>query len=473
VISVQEASDFNVDYVFMQPGEWGRYGGLPVLRSGVDLLMSMGITIMRYGGTFCSDPDDGSWYQWQKWTGPREFRNATIRAGWNTDLIEGFGPFEFIDMCNAAAIEPVVTLTETSSPASLAALVEYCWGDKHTPMGKKRHEDGHPGQYRVKIFELGNEEYNAAFIEQVEAMEAKAQDLKLQEEILYMFPSGPPTFSSFLNSTDLARAARLSRSFPTILSRMAADIHVSTGGAVPLAKQLFELTGDFPVGAVNGEVNGGFHHMTRAMQEASDMLSWFNADLANLYFRTTSFCSERSGHYDGSDQGIAFFLPNQTWLQPPGWVHAMISSTFESKGLLWNDTTPIMPSPLPQLDSLSGELLTVPIIGADGAHFSAAKRGDKHNKGAAVSAWFLNDQAVHKHLTISVNSTTKIVWAKVQELATPKYHTRSANSPGRPLELSPKAYNITTRLGRNRNKVVHTVPPYSFAAFQIKFANEE
>jgi hypothetical protein len=39
---------------------------------------------------------------------------------------------------------------------------------------------------------------------------------------------------------------------------------------------------------------------------------------SRLKFRTASFCTERSGHYDAFDQGIAFFLPNMTWLQPPG-----------------------------------------------------------------------------------------------------------------------------------------------------------
>eukprot|EP00966_Prymnesium_polylepis_P175806 4069467-Prymnesium_polylepis.1 len=44
----------NIDYVFLQPGEWGRYAGLPVLRSTVDALLDMGTKVIRQGGSFAS-----------------------------------------------------------------------------------------------------------------------------------------------------------------------------------------------------------------------------------------------------------------------------------------------------------------------------------------------------------------------------------------------------------------------------------
>ena len=39
----------NFDFVFLQPGSWGRYAGLPVLRSGAELLLQMGIKSIRVG----------------------------------------------------------------------------------------------------------------------------------------------------------------------------------------------------------------------------------------------------------------------------------------------------------------------------------------------------------------------------------------------------------------------------------------
>ena len=61
-------------------------------------------------------------------------------------------------MCNALNIEPVITTTESSTPESFADLVEYCWGNESTKMGAKRAADGHPDTYRVKYWELGNEQ---------------------------------------------------------------------------------------------------------------------------------------------------------------------------------------------------------------------------------------------------------------------------------------------------------------------------
>ena len=42
--------------------------------------------------------------------------------------------------------------------------------------------------------------------------------------------------------------------------------------------------------------------------------------------RMASFCLERSGHLASHwDQGISFFAADRMWLQPPGWVHKMVS----------------------------------------------------------------------------------------------------------------------------------------------------
>lgn len=54
----------------------------------------------------------------------------------------------------------------------------------------------------------------------------------------------------------------------------------------------------------------------RALAEASDINDFLNnADSPRMKIRTASFCTERSGHFDGFDQGLIFFLPNQTWLR--------------------------------------------------------------------------------------------------------------------------------------------------------------
>ena len=101
------------------------------------------------------------------------------------------------------------------------------------------------------------------------------------------------------------------------------------GGAVGTAEKLFASDSlqkaGLKSGAVNAETNAGTHGFARAMSEAADLNDWFNSDLVNaddskarLHFRTASFCMGSSSGFDDWDQPMAMFLPNATWLEPPG-----------------------------------------------------------------------------------------------------------------------------------------------------------
>jgi len=53
-ISLSKPSSVSVNYVYLQPGPWGRVAGLPVLKSGADLLKRMGVKAIRSGGSYAS-----------------------------------------------------------------------------------------------------------------------------------------------------------------------------------------------------------------------------------------------------------------------------------------------------------------------------------------------------------------------------------------------------------------------------------
>jgi hypothetical protein len=95
VVALASPGEVNIDYVVLQPGEWGRFAGLPVRKQTIDILQRMGISAIRCGGSFASVtawPDggggtppsnvSGEWYQWQKWTGP-VWKRPSIGAVWN------------------------------------------------------------------------------------------------------------------------------------------------------------------------------------------------------------------------------------------------------------------------------------------------------------------------------------------------------------------------------------------------------
>lgn len=114
------------------------------------------------------------------------------------------------------------------------------------------------------------------------------------------------------------------------------DFHVGAGGAVAISKGMFAQNISFHEGMVNLETNDGHHEMKRALAEAADLNAFFSQfipatsgdSIGRIKVRTASFCTERSGHYDAFDQGITFFLPNGSWIQPPGYVHKMIYDTW-------------------------------------------------------------------------------------------------------------------------------------------------
>jgi alpha-L-arabinofuranosidase len=344
VVALASPGEVNIDFVVLQPGEWGRLAGLPVRKQTTDILQRMGISAIRCGGSFASVtawPDggggtppsnvSGEWYQWQKWTGP-VWARPSIGAVWNAysgnsySLIGGWGPFEVIDMAAAIGAEPIITTASSSTPESFADLVEYCWGNESTPMGRKRTADGHPGQYKLKYIELGNEQYNDQFVEQVAAMEARAKQVGVGGQLKYIFPS-----NGGLNPADTIKAKALGMD-----AQMAADIHVGGGGGVAVAVADFKAEGDFTISAINQETNAGTHDQGRAISEAADLNKFFSADGAlqkRILGRTASFCTERSGHYDMFDQGVSFFLPNASWLQPPGHVHAMVHESWQPMAL--------------------------------------------------------------------------------------------------------------------------------------------
>lgn len=194
---------------------------------------------------------------------------------------------------------------------------------------------------QVKYFELGNEQYNTFFPEQVQAMEARAAAVGVGGQLYYINPANGDYFTK--NITEGERAHRLG-----LADHLLEDFHVTggvstaaawskqthAGGAVDGSRQLFANQTRWEEGSCNLETNAGIHTMERALMEGADLNDFFNNGYiasasgepsGRIKARTASFCTERSGWDEGgaNDQGLAFYLPNGSWIQPPGFVHAM------------------------------------------------------------------------------------------------------------------------------------------------------
>ena len=70
-IGLSSPGDVLLDFVWLQPGPWGRLGALPVLKDTIDTLQAIGVKAIRQGGSF-TDPN---YYFWS--VAPPEFLSFT------------------------------------------------------------------------------------------------------------------------------------------------------------------------------------------------------------------------------------------------------------------------------------------------------------------------------------------------------------------------------------------------------------
>ena len=162
-------------------------------------------------------------------------------------------------------------------------------------------------------------------------MEARAKAIGHTDAFYYMWPE---------NSIPAATAQALAAA-GIDANRVMPDIHVEAGGGVATAMADFAAQPSFNERAINCETNAATSHMLRAVQEAADLQAWFNVSAPlqdRLFARTASFCTGSSGHMDNYDQWVfdqqlVFFLPNQTWFQPPAYVHTMIAASWADNAL--------------------------------------------------------------------------------------------------------------------------------------------
>eukprot|EP01050_Picozoa_sp_SAG11_P028250 SAG11_NODE_7483_length_1138_cov_1.157844_2_plen_155_part_01 len=126
------------------------------------------------------------------------------------------------------------------------------------------------------------------YVEQVVAMETKARELGIRDELFYLFPSGGATdqspsmaYAQFLSQHDLSAAVKAVQAGLVKAEQLIDSIHTGHhpyywgGGVTGLARRLFELVskqsmGVLAIGAVNTETNAKEMSQNRAMMEAGD-----------------------------------------------------------------------------------------------------------------------------------------------------------------------------------------------------------
>ncbi|WP_448104205.1 beta-L-arabinofuranosidase domain-containing protein [Pedobacter panaciterrae] len=302
-----------------------QFKGLPIRADIGNMLVSQGLTFLRYAGTMVNSPE----YRFKKMIGDPDKR-PPYRGHWNWYTTNGFGIEEFLKFCEATAITPCFAINIYETPEDAADMVEYLNGNVNTEWGAKRAKNGHPKPYGVKYIEIGNEEvifngdnkkayeeYVARFNLLYAAMKKKDSSLKFVHAAWWR-PESPNMEYVFRELNGKADYW---------------DLHV--GGDDPKAgldtdKQLADMQRMFKqwdpatqMKVAVFEENGSKHGIQRALGHATNL----NAIRRHNEFVLTSSPANALQPYQQNDndwdQGQIFFTAGKAWGMPPFYAQKM------------------------------------------------------------------------------------------------------------------------------------------------------
>ena len=137
--------------------------------------------VIRFGGSALDDPNLGD-FEWRDTVGDVDHRKP-FRA-WGGLQPMGAGLEEIVQLMQAAGAEPLICVRiRQRTPQDAADEVQYFNGSADTPMGKLRARNGHAAPYRIRYWQVGNEqgggEYEHRLAEFCRAMKQADPQIKL------------------------------------------------------------------------------------------------------------------------------------------------------------------------------------------------------------------------------------------------------------------------------------------------------
>ena len=447
-IALKSPGSVVLGYAFLQPGEWGRFKGLPVRRDVADALVSQGITVLRYGGSMVNNGE----YRWKKMIGPRDER-PPYRGHWYPCSTNGWGILDFMDFCEAAGFESIPDFNASESPAEMADFIEYVNGPADSQWGRRRAAAGHLAPYRLKYLEVGNEErvddaYYAKFAALAAAIWAKdANIILVVGDFAYSRAITDPFHFNGAASriTSLAAQQKILQLAKQHNREVWFDVHVGTEGPFPDsslagARSYLDALSQIADGArhrvVVFELNANNHSQRRALANALAINAL--ARDGRLPIVTSANCLQADGQNDnGWNQGLLFLNPSQVWLEPPGYVTQIFSQNY-----------------MPRLVQAH----------VDGAmtKLDVTALGSEDRKTLALRIVNPSDKTEPAQIHLTAFIARQPV-AQVTELAGP---LRAVNSAARPNAIVPQSreWRHTIKDGNTQ----YTFPPYSVTVIRFE-----
>ena len=373
VVSLRQPGSVLVGHAFLQPGEWGRFKGLPVRRDVAEGLIAQGLTVLRYGGSMINHAE----YRWKKMIGPRD-RRPPYCGTWYAYSTNGWGIVDFLSFCEAAGFLGIPAFNMGETPEDMADFMEYVNGPADSPWGRRRAADGHPAPYRLKHVELGNEEavneaYWRKFRPLAEAVWAKdPQVILVVGDFAYPKPIADPyrfdgapgikSLEAHKKILDLAKERGREVWF---------DVHIwndrprdpeGLGGIPSFIQALGRISPGAKFKAAVFELNAGNHAHRRALANAHAI-----NELERIGGSVPIVCSANCLQPDrqndnGWDQGLLFLSPSQVWPQPPYFVTQMIARNYLPKCVRADVQAPANALDVTAKTSEDGKVLTLQVV---------------------------------------------------------------------------------------------------------------
>jgi hypothetical protein len=339
-VSLRRPGQVVLGHAFLEPGDWGRFKGLPDRRDVVEALIEQRVTVLRYGGSMINHPE----YRWKKMIGPRD-RRPPHQGTWYGYSTNGWGIFDFLDLCEAAGFLAIPAVNMGESPQDMADFMEYVNGPPDSLWGRRRAEDGHALPYNLRYLELGNEErIDAAYVDRFRPM-AQAIWAKDPKVTLVV---GDFVYDHVINDADHITGAasgienlaahREILQFANQAGReVAFDVHIGTDGphvsgslsALPsYVAAIDRLAEGAKHSVMVFEFNSGNHAFRRALGN-SGAINAIERLAGRVTIAASANCLQVDGQNDnGWDQGLLFMNPCRVWPQPPYYVTQMVARNY-------------------------------------------------------------------------------------------------------------------------------------------------
>ena len=445
-IKLKRPGILELGYAFLQPGEWGRFKGLPVRRDVGQGLVDQGLTVLRLGGCMANAAE----YRWKKMVGPRE-RRPPYEGWWHPHSSNGWGIFDFLNYCEAAGFLAVPDLNASETPEDMADFVEYVNGPANSKWGRQRAADGHPAPYHLKYLQIGNEEavndsYFAKFKGIAEAVWGKDPEIIL---VVGDFAYGKPIVDPFNFTgaaggiTTLAVQQKILQLARSHNREVWFDVHIGTegprpdfGGTFSYIDALTKIADGARFRVVIFEFNANNPTHRRGLANAA-AIGAVERD-GRLPIAASANCLQPDGQNDnGWDQGLLFLNPSQVWYQSPGHVTRMVSRNYQ---------------PLAVKSAATG----------DGGNLDVSARRDEAGRRLVLQVVNFSERSVQARIELANFIPARPV-ARVEELSGPLNARNTAAAPER---IKPRVFEWRHRA--KDGAVIYEFPPYSFTVIRFE-----